>query len=93
MIAWDSTNTEKVRREVEASWDGVVANTGSSFNTRPKVNNWEEALDQVVDEKHKLRCALMDILLAWNLNMGLDAVKNALQRAKEVLDETDVKLS
>ena len=96
---WDSlTDAEKVaqvRREVEAgaSDDGVVSNTGSSFNTRPKAHDWEEALDQVVEEKHKLRCALMDILLTWNFNTRLSAMENVLQRAKEVLDATDAKHS
>ena len=28
--------------------------------------------------------------MAWNFNTGLAAVENALQRAKEVLDATDV---
>ena len=93
---WDSlTNEEKVaqvRREVEAgaSDDGVVSNTGSSFNTRPKPRDWEEALNQVTDDKHKLRCALMDIILTWNFNTGLAAMENALHRAKGVLKDTDI---
>ena len=76
--------------KIETSEDGIVANTGSSFNTRPKPRDWEEAINQVIDDKHKLRCALLDILMAWNFNTGLAAVENALQRAKEVLDATDV---
>ena len=57
---------------------------------RPKPRDWEEAMNQVIDDKHKLRCALLDILMAWNFNTGLAAVENALQRAKKVLDATDV---
>lgn len=76
--------------KMETSEDGIVANTSSSFNTRPKPRDWEEAINQVIDDKHKLRCALLDILMAWNFNTGLAAVENALQRAKEVLDATDV---
>ena len=80
---WDSlTDAEKVaqvRREVEAQ--------------RFKAHDWEEALDQVVEEKHKLRCALMDILLTWNLTTGLASMENALHRAKEVLNATDAKHS
>ena len=76
--------------KIETSEDGIVANIGSSFNTRPKPRDWEEAINQVIDDKHKLRCALLDILMAWNFNTGLAAVENALQRAKEVLDATDV---
>ena len=80
---WDSlTDAEKVaqvRREVEAQ--------------RFKAHDWEEALDQVVEEKHKLRCALMDILLTWNLTTGLVSMENVLQRAREVLDATDAKHS
>jgi hypothetical protein len=96
---WDKLSDEEkvaqVRMEVEAgaSADGVVANTGSSFNTRPKPRDWEEALNQVTDDKHKLRCALMDILLTWNLTTGLASMENALHRAKEVLDATDAKHS
>jgi len=74
----------------ETSEDGIVANINNSFNTRPKPHDWEEAINQVIDDKHKLRCALLDILMAWNFNTGLAAVENALQRAKEVLDATDV---
>jgi len=58
-----------------------------------RAHDWEEALDQVVEEKHKLRCALMDILLTWNLTTGLASMENALHRAKEVLDATDAKHS
>ena len=74
----------------QTSEDGIVANTSSSFNTYPKPRDWEEAINQVIDDKHKLRCALLDILMAWNFNTGLASVENALQRAKEVLDATDV---
>jgi hypothetical protein len=76
--------------KIETSEDGIVANINSSFNTRPKPRDWEEAINQVIDDKHKLRCALLDILMAWNFNTGLASVENALQRAKEVLDATDV---
>jgi len=58
-----------------------------------RAHDWEEALDQVVEEKHKLRCALMDILLTWYLTTGLASMENALHRAKEVLDATDAKHS
>jgi hypothetical protein len=76
--------------KIQTSEDGIVANMGSLFNTRPKPRDWEEAINQVIDDKHKLRCALLDILMAWNFNTGLASVENALQRAKEVLDATDV---
>ena len=76
--------------KIETSEDGIVANINSSFNTRPKPRDWEKAINQVIDDKHKLRCALLDILMAWNFNTGLASVENALQRAKEVLDATDV---
>jgi len=91
--------------KIETSEDGIVANINNSFNTpperaaldmkkvfesRPKPRDWEEAINQVIDDKHKLRCALLDILMAWNFNTGLASMENALQRAKEVLDATDV---
>jgi len=91
--------------KMETSEDGIVANISSAFNTpperaaldmkkvfesRPKPHDWEEAINQVIDDKHKLRCALLDILMAWNFNTRLASVENALQRAKEVLDATDV---
>jgi hypothetical protein len=75
---------------METSEDGIVANISSSFNTPPKPRDWEEAINQVIDDKHKLRCALLDILMAWKFNTTLESMENALQRAQEVLDATDI---
>lgn len=78
-------------------WDNLteveaVEKVKKIMEPRPKPRDWEEAMNQVIDEKHKLRCALLDILMAWNFNDDLAILENCMQRAKEVLDETDVQL-
>ena len=77
---WDSlTDAEKVaqvRREVEAQ--------------RFKAHDWEEALDQVVEEKNRLWDALNNITALWDIEAPMSEIENAMERGKIVLGNTRV---
>lgn len=55
-----------------------------------KPHDWEEALNQIADEKHILRCALMDIILTWEISDDLSTFENVIQKGREALTKTDV---
>jgi hypothetical protein len=55
-----------------------------------KPRDWEEALNQIADEKHMLRCALMDIILTWEISDDLSTFENVIQKGREALTKTDV---
>ena len=77
---WDSlTDEEKVaqvRHEVEAQ--------------RFKAHDWEEALDQVVEEKNRLWDALNNITALWVIEAPMSEIENAMERGKIVLGNTRV---
>lgn len=93
---WDTLSNEEkvaqVRREVEAgaSEDGIVSNTSSSFNTRPKPRDWEEAMNELADERADLWTALNNLCSLWTLEAPMDAIENSVNRAREVLTRTAI---
>lgn len=78
---WDSlTDEEKVawaRQEVAES-------------QRFKAHDWEEALDQVVEEKNRLWDALNNITALWVIEAPMSEIENAMERGKIVLGNTKV---
>lgn len=55
-----------------------------------KPYDWAEALDQIADEKHILRCALMEIILTWESTSDISTLENVMQKGREALTKTDV---
>lgn len=55
-------------------------------HTTPR--NWEEAMDQLVEEKNALWDALDNLTTLWDLEAGMDELENSVARARAVLDRT-----
>lgn len=50
-----------------------------------KVNNWEDAVDQLADENADLRATLNSIITLWELEAPLPEIENAINRAAILL--------
>ena len=55
-----------------------------------KPYDWAEALDQIADEKHILRCALIEIIFTWESTTDMSTLENVIQKGREALTKTDV---
>ena len=78
---WDKLSDEEkvaqVRREVEA---GVT----------PRLHDWEEAMNELADERADLWTALNNLCSLWILEAPLDTIENSVNRAREVLTRTAI---
>ena len=53
-----------------------------------KINTWEEAMDQLADEKNALWDALDNIVTLWEMEGSISDIVNSMGRARALLDNT-----
>jgi len=53
--------------------------------------SWEEAFEEVVDEKNALWDALDNIVSLWDLEASMDELENSIARARILLEDTTPK--
>lgn len=52
------------------------------------MNNWEEAMDELADEKNALWHALDNLTTLWELEASMSDIENSVARARILLDNT-----
>ena len=53
-----------------------------------KPRNWEEAMDELVEEKNALWDALDNIVTLWEMEASMSDIENSVARARAVLNRT-----
>ena len=53
-----------------------------------KINTWEEAMDQLADEKNALWQMLDNIVTVWEMEGSMSDIENSMGRARALLDNT-----
>ena len=53
-----------------------------------KPRNWEEAMDQLVEEKNALWDALDNIVTLWEMEASMSDIENSMGRARILLCNT-----
>ena len=56
-----------------------------------KPRNWEEAMDQLVEEKNALWDALDNLTTLWEMEASMNELENSVARARILLDNTEPK--
>lgn len=57
-----------------------------------KPRDWEEAFDQIVEEKREMLVALETIVTLWTMEAPLNEFENAISRAVFLLDKERTRL-
>jgi hypothetical protein len=53
-----------------------------------KPRNWEEAMDELVEEKNALWDALDNLVTLWEMEASMSDIENSVARARAVLNRT-----
>jgi len=53
-----------------------------------KPRNWEEAMDELVEEKNALWDALDNLTTLWEMEASMSDLENSMGRARAVLNRT-----
>jgi hypothetical protein len=57
------------------------------MNTR-RPHDWEEAMNDMADEKQELLDMLTNIVSLWEVEASMSEIENAMQRARRLINET-----
>jgi hypothetical protein len=53
-----------------------------------KINTWEEAMDELADEKNALWQMLDNIVTLWEMEASMSDIENSVARARILLNNT-----
>jgi hypothetical protein len=53
-----------------------------------KINTWEEAMDELADEKNALWQMLDNIVTLWEMEASMSDIENSVARARALLNDT-----
>ena len=56
-----------------------------------KINTWEEAMDELADEKNALWQMLDNIVTLWEMEASMSDIENSVARARILLNDTKEK--